>query len=113
MLMGSLSLLTSVFLNAIGYDADEEKVSGKVKYDEPLIFFGSLFGFAAFLYKVGQYIIQSAIGEYPDILMQLSPRSRYKRHEIENEVVQFLKVKEKDGERRALLGLVHDLFICK
>ena len=103
-LMGSLSLMIVFFLKAIGYNATNQSVTGKVKNYVPLYFFGSLFGLAAFLYKVGQYVLQNAIQQYPEILKQLSLRDDYERHKIENEVVQFLKAKEKEEERRVLKG---------
>jgi len=98
----SFALLVGFLLNALGYKREDMRFKYKSP-EEPLTFFGSLGGLMICLYKLCQYVIQSAIGLSPDILMQLVPRSPYKRQEFENDMVDFFQDKERieqDREKR-------------
>lgn len=64
-LTGSFSILILCFFGNIGLTENAEA----------LVLLGSLIGNALFCYKFGQAVIQNAISQYQDFLMQLAPLS--------------------------------------
>jgi len=90
----TFAIISTLSLNALGYDREHIDFSNPTKY-EPMYFFGSLVAIAQFLYKMGQLIMQSVIERIPELLVELGARSRFKRHEIENEIVLFLESKDR------------------
>jgi len=101
----SVAILGGFLLNSLGYKRDGVKFEWRAP-EEPLYFLGSLGGLIICLYKLCQYVVQSAIGLSPDILMQLVPRSPYRRQEFENDMVDFFQDKkriEQDHEKRKKL----------
>ena len=47
-----------------------------------------------------RYIIQSAVGRHPPLLVELGAQSRYSRHEMENEITQWYRDKMQYDQER-------------